>query len=76
MRVKWNVRKSASTRPVGASSSPSANSWFWLQKAAFSGGFLFSSRRNFRMIKVGIVGGTGYTGVELLRLLAQHPDVN
>lgn len=27
------------------------------------------------MIKVGIVGGTGYTGVELLRLLAQHPGV-
>ena len=27
------------------------------------------------MIKVGIVGGTGYTGVELLRLLAVHPDV-
>ncbi|MEO7496738.1 MAG: N-acetyl-gamma-glutamyl-phosphate reductase [Massilia sp.] len=26
------------------------------------------------MIKVGIVGGTGYTGVELLRLLAAHPD--
>jgi len=26
------------------------------------------------MIKIGIVGGTGYTGVELLRLLAQHPD--
>ena len=26
------------------------------------------------MIKAGIVGGTGYTGVELLRLLAQHPD--
>ncbi|MET1082468.1 MAG: N-acetyl-gamma-glutamyl-phosphate reductase [Burkholderiales bacterium] len=26
------------------------------------------------MIKVGIVGGTGYTGVELLRLLARHPD--
>lgn len=25
------------------------------------------------MIKVGIVGGTGYTGVELLRLLACHP---
>ena len=24
------------------------------------------------MISVGIVGGTGYTGVELLRLLAQH----
>ena len=27
------------------------------------------------MINVGIVGGTGYTGVELLRLLAQHPQV-
>lgn len=27
------------------------------------------------MIKVGIVGGTGYTGVELLRILAQHPKV-
>ena len=26
-------------------------------------------------IKVGIVGGTGYTGVELLRLLSQHPAV-
>lgn len=26
------------------------------------------------MIKVGIIGGTGYTGVELLRLLAQHPQ--
>lgn len=27
------------------------------------------------MIKAGIVGGTGYTGVELLRLLAGHPQV-
>ena len=26
------------------------------------------------MKKVGIVGGTGYTGVELLRILAAHPD--
>ncbi|WP_373623279.1 hypothetical protein, partial [Pseudomonas aeruginosa] len=25
------------------------------------------------MIKVGIVGGTGYTGVELLRRVAPHP---
>ena len=25
-------------------------------------------------IRIGIVGGTGYTGVELLRLLAQHPN--
>jgi len=28
------------------------------------------------MINVGIVGGTGYTGVELLRILALHPRVN
>jgi N-acetyl-gamma-glutamyl-phosphate reductase len=27
------------------------------------------------MIKAAIVGGTGYTGVELLRLLAAHPEV-
>ncbi|MDD2702164.1 MAG: N-acetyl-gamma-glutamyl-phosphate reductase [Sideroxydans sp.] len=27
------------------------------------------------MVKVGIVGGTGYTGVELLRLLVAHPQV-
>ena len=26
-------------------------------------------------LKVGIVGGTGYTGVELLRLLSKHPNV-
>jgi len=28
------------------------------------------------MIRAGIVGGTGYTGVELLRILVLHPDVN
>ncbi|GMV56347.1 MAG: N-acetyl-gamma-glutamyl-phosphate reductase [Betaproteobacteria bacterium] len=27
------------------------------------------------MVKVGVVGGTGYTGVELLRILARHPSV-
>jgi N-acetyl-gamma-glutamyl-phosphate reductase len=27
------------------------------------------------MIKVGVVGGTGYSGVELLRILAGHPQV-
>ncbi len=27
------------------------------------------------MVKIGIVGGTGYTGVELLRLLVRHPGV-
>ena len=26
-----------------------------------------------KILKIGVVGGTGYTGVELLRLLAQHP---
>lgn len=26
------------------------------------------------MVKIGIVGGTGYTGVELLRLLSRHPQ--
>ena len=28
------------------------------------------------MIKAGIVGGTGYVGVELLRLLANHPKIS
>ena len=28
------------------------------------------------MFKIGIVGGTGYTGVELLRILSQHPEVS
>ncbi|MEY4589954.1 MAG: hypothetical protein RL497_2030 [Pseudomonadota bacterium] len=28
------------------------------------------------MIRIGIVGGTGYTGVELLRLLASHPEAS
>ena len=27
------------------------------------------------MKRIGIVGGTGYTGVELLRMLATHPGV-
>ncbi len=27
------------------------------------------------MIKAGVIGGTGYTGVELLRLLSTHPEV-
>ena len=28
------------------------------------------------MIDVGIIGGSGYTGGELLRLLANHPEVD
>ncbi len=33
-----------------------------------------SNMAQVRKIKIGIVGGTGYTGVELLRLLAIHPN--
>lgn len=33
-----------------------------------------TQNENSRKIKVGIVGGTGYTGVELLRLLSTHPQ--
>src|SRR6187401_785293 len=29
-----------------------------------------------KTLNIGVVGGTGYSGVELLRLLAQHPDCN
>ncbi len=36
---------------------------------------MVSASRSGDRIRVGIVGGTGYTGVELLRLLAQHPAV-
>ena len=32
--------------------------------------------RGHTMVKIGIVGGTGYTGVELLRILASHPDAD
>lgn len=27
------------------------------------------------MIRVGIIGATGYTGLELVRILTNHPDV-
>ena len=30
---------------------------------------------HFTMIKIGIAGASGYTGLELIRLLVQHPDV-
>jgi N-acetyl-gamma-glutamyl-phosphate reductase len=41
--------------------------------SGFSAAFSFVGRK--LMIRVGIVGGTGYTGVELLRLLVLHPQV-
>ena len=43
-----------------------------MQKPPAGGFFVFGGSS---MLKAGIVGGTGYTGVELLRLLAQHPQV-
>src|SRR6185369_2006309 len=76
MHAKWSERRSACTRRGGASSTPSVNSRDenpGHQKAA--SGRLFSFRKANPMIKAGIVGGTGYTGIELLRLLAQHPQV-
>ena len=33
------------------------------------------SYSNTSMVKVGIIGASGYTGAELLRLCAQHPEV-
>ena len=43
---------------------------------AFCGGGYKSTTRLLEIvvIKVGIVGGTGYTGVELLRILVHHPE--
>lgn len=38
--------------------------------------FCYDEVMNNQKIKVGIVGGTGYTGVELLRLLSVHPFVD
>ena len=35
----------------------------------------FRFRRNQDVKKIGLVGGTGYTGVELLRMLQDHPEV-
>lgn len=34
------------------------------------------SQNDLKKISVGIVGGTGYTGVELVRLLVRHPAVD
>jgi N-acetyl-gamma-glutamyl-phosphate reductase len=48
----------------------------WLSARKITGGVtpqLLRLEMDTKTIRVGIVGGTGYTGVELLRLLAQHP---
>ena len=29
-----------------------------------------------KLIKVSVVGGSGYTGVEILRILSNHPNVD
>src|SRR5204862_5655705 len=62
------------TRHGGASSSPNVESRYepLSIESRPRAAFLFLGDH---MIKAGIVGGTGYTGVELLRLLAQHPQV-
>src|SRR3954464_9558750 len=79
MREKWSERKSDCTRHGGASSTRNADFSFHRNSKAACGR-LFCFGRLFclwdaHMITAGIVGGTGYTGVELLRLLARHPQV-
>src|SRR3954466_8903964 len=79
MREKWSERKSDCTRHGGASSTRNADfSFHRNSKAACWRLFRFGRLFCFwdaHMITAGIVGGTGYTGVELLRLLARHPQV-
>jgi N-acetyl-gamma-glutamyl-phosphate reductase len=78
MHVKLNVKKSVSVRRAAGNNSPSVKLVGSSEKAAFGGFFIYYARHNLKgtdVIKVGIVGGTGYTGVELLRLLALHPHV-
>src|SRR4051812_28142164 len=81
MRVRWSERRSAFTRRAAASNSPSADSRRKVSghksrnRPPSRAAFLFSVIGSIEMIKVGIVGGTGYSGVELLRLLARHPGV-
>jgi N-acetyl-gamma-glutamyl-phosphate reductase len=47
----------------------------WYRRAFVPRSLIESRQRNI-MLKVGVIGGTGYTGVELLRLLAQHPKAS
>src|SRR5579859_251116 len=73
MREKSSERKWDCTRRGGASSTRNVDRENHRKSKAASG--RLSCFWGVRMIKVGIVGGTGYTGVELLRLLAQHPEI-
>src|SRR5262245_16113130 len=75
MREKWSEKRSACTRRGGASSTPSVNIRESPRTPKSRLRAAFSFQEQSQMIKAGIVGGTGYSGVELLRLLAQHPQV-
>src|ERR671924_216293 len=72
MLAKSSERRSACTRRGGASSTRNVKRTHY-EKAAR--GRLFHFGDHMGKLKAGIVGGTGYTGVELLRLLAAHPHV-
>ena len=41
----------------------------------YNNAYSFRTRRDGIMIKTSVIGATGYAGVELVRLLAGHPDV-
>src|SRR5438045_8731874 len=73
MRERSSERKWDCTKRGGASSTPNVDREKTGNRKPPAGGFFVFGAH--MVIKVGIVGGTGYTGVELLRLLAQHPDV-
>ena len=77
-------KKVGCAKPAAPSSSPSVDLRFGSGKSRLWAAFIIAYAPAlfmlgplvawvFAMIKVGIVGGTGYTGVELLRLLALHP---
>src|SRR5262249_16619620 len=78
-REKWSEKRSACTRRGGASNTRNARTAGPRSRRIQSrlrAAFLFEAfLRAKAMIKAGVVGGTGYSGVELLRLLAQHPQV-
>src|SRR5689334_8402010 len=80
MRERWNERRWDCTKRRGASNIPNAGVWRIAEEGRLRAAFVFAvsysggSETGVAMIKVGIVGGTGYTGIELLRILAGHPE--